>query len=282
MDYRSLSFERKSERDFRKKLVPEKALGQIMDYFNECKRLIPDIDVELRIYNKEAQNALNAISGYRGFMIGAPCYLVLLSEQKDYFNENAGFIGEDLVLKATELGLDSCWVTYGSHNEAKNALDIESDKLIAGLIAIGYEKHKFINRVIDIKSMSDVEIDELDKNRLPRISIDEFVHIPEWDGKETLDIENVLSDVMESARRAPTYLNMQPYRFIIDGEYIVLVAKQDPEISEGNLKLGAGILMLHVSGVAAQLMKDIQWIFGENGKDYHLPSDYAVLAYFKL
>lgn len=284
MDYRSLSYERKSERDFRKKQVPGKALEEIKKYFKECRKLIPDIDVELKIFNREAKEALDGISGYKGFMIEAPCYLVLLSEEKDHYIENSGFIGEDLVLKATELELDSCWVTFDNEERAKEALEIDSEKEITALIALGYEEPEFKKRKIDIKRMSEVEVQDLEEYRAPRVPMNEFVHTKVWNGETPLAkvADSALMDAFESARHAPTYLNKQPYRFILDDNRVVLAARKDADTAEEITKLGAGIIMLHMSGVISQVVKEITWNMGVLEKDYQLPKEYSVAAWFDI
>lgn len=57
-------------------------------------------------------------------MIGAPCYLVILSEAAEHAGENAGYMGEDLVLKLSDMGLDSCWLTFTDEAKVREALGL--------------------------------------------------------------------------------------------------------------------------------------------------------------
>ncbi len=45
-------------------------------------------------------------------MIDSPSYIIILSDIKDNYIENSGYIGESIIFKVTELGIGSCWVTF--------------------------------------------------------------------------------------------------------------------------------------------------------------------------
>ena len=75
-------------------------------------RLVPQIGTELYFFGTDARETLEGAAGYHKFLVGAPQYLVLLSENHPQAGLNAGFVMEDLILKLTDLQLDSCWVTF--------------------------------------------------------------------------------------------------------------------------------------------------------------------------
>ena len=112
MNYSAMIQNRKSVREFLERDVPQSAVAEIEAYYREeCRRLVPEIRTELRTYGRGVRAALEGSAGYENFLIGASEYLVLLSEEKAHAGENAGYIMEDLVLKLTEMGFDSCWIT---------------------------------------------------------------------------------------------------------------------------------------------------------------------------
>ena len=70
----------------------------------------------------EAGSLLKGCVGYHDLMIEAPHYLVIASEPAPSYLENAGFMGEDLVLKMTELEIETCWITI--NDEAQLACEV--------------------------------------------------------------------------------------------------------------------------------------------------------------
>ena len=113
MNYAALIQNRKTVREFRDKVVPFSLLEQIKTYYQRSvRRLISEIGTEMYMFGTDAREALEGAAGYNSFLVGAPQYLVLLADQHPHGYLNAGFVMEDLILKLTDLGLDSCWVTF--------------------------------------------------------------------------------------------------------------------------------------------------------------------------
>jgi nitroreductase len=158
MDYYQLTIDRKSTRAFKEKDIPQEQLNELKSYFNECKRLLPEINTELRIIDPDNSPMMHGCIGYDDYLIDAPAYLLILSAPDENYLLNAGFIGEDLVLKATDMGINSCWVTINEPERLAERLKLEG-VVPAGLIAIGYEKADAdkLGR-LDIKNMSNVEL----------------------------------------------------------------------------------------------------------------------------
>ena len=122
MNYSALIQNRKSVRAFTEKYVPFETMDQIKVYHaRSARRLLPEIDTVLRVFGLDAKAALEGAAGYEKFLIGSPQYLVLLSEQHPLAAENAGYIMEDLLLKLSDMGLDSCWLTFHDSERIKVA-----------------------------------------------------------------------------------------------------------------------------------------------------------------
>ena len=108
MNYSAMIQNRKSVRAFRGKEVPNEALAQLRTYYEKtCPRLVPEIATELIVLDKDAQPALESSAGYQQFLIGAPHYLLLMSARHIHAGVNAGYMMEDLVLKLTEMDIDT-------------------------------------------------------------------------------------------------------------------------------------------------------------------------------
>ena len=283
MDYSAMSQARKSVRAFEDTPVPALTVDEIETYFTRCKRLIPAIDVELKIFERDVKEKLEGTAGYKGFMIGAPCYMVILSEQAEHSMENAGYIAEDVILKITELNLSSCWITFSDGDAVKKALGIESRKQIGAIVAFGYGQRTSKKIRLNIKSMSDIDIDVEREYYSPKRSIDELVHIQKWGNRSTIedigDTDSALWRALYAASLSPSYLNRQPYGFILDNGKVILVVKKDEYTDEINEKLNIGIVMLHFSGVISQMLFQPEWHWDAPGQDLSLPEDCRAVAY---
>ena len=141
MNYRALIQNRKSVREFTGKQVFFGELDKIREYYvNSVRRLLPEIGTELLLFGTDARAALEGAAGYNQFLVGAPQYLVLLSERHPLAHLNAGYMMEDLILKLTDMDLDSCWLTFTDSDDIKKALSINSRLDVAAIAAFGYGK----------------------------------------------------------------------------------------------------------------------------------------------
>lgn len=70
-----------------------------------------------------------------GKFSGVRNYIALVGKRSPKLEENMGFLGEKLVLKAQELGLNTCWVAL-THGKS-SAVVGKGEKLVC-LIALGY------------------------------------------------------------------------------------------------------------------------------------------------
>ena len=91
MDYFTLVEQRRSIRDFKDRDVSADQLEEIREYFQGCRRLAPALSMDIRFYDSAIQKKLEGIAGYKGFVIGAPHYILVLSEAAGHYVENAGY-----------------------------------------------------------------------------------------------------------------------------------------------------------------------------------------------
>ncbi|WP_343250726.1 nitroreductase family protein [Diplocloster hominis] len=286
MNYFDLIERRMSIREFREKAVPAHILEEIQTHYVGCSGLIPDIRTSLRILEGEAIHKLKGIAGYQEFLIPAPYYLVLLSEPKEHYVENTGYIGEELDLKITELGLDSCWVTILNREAAKEALQISSGLEIAALIGFGYGKQEKKLLRLDIKTQSDINTNVRDGHVAPKINVSELVCKETWGRKfpvEELMNNDYLIRALYATSLAPSFLNLQPYRLILDGNHITLAVKKDGMTNANDEKLNIGIAMLHFTQVFLQgISWNFHWVMGSPDQELNLPGDWYAAAYCQV
>lgn len=159
----------------------------------------------------------NSMMAHYGKFDGVNNYIALVGE-KSKPDEALGYYGEQIVLKAQELGLNTCWVAM-THGKSKAQID-KGEKLIC-LISLGYGKTAGAAH----KSKKLSEVCNYKKD------------MPEW----------FLSG-MEAALLAPTAMNRQKF-------YFELLPDNSIKITCGKglyTKLDLGIVKYHFEVVSGK------------------------------
>lgn len=288
----------RSVREYKDKEIDNKVITELLNVLNEQKGLMNDIKIDFNFIEggKEAYEKLDGLVGYFGKLIKAPHYIYIVSEAKNGYLENAGYLGERLILKATDLGLGSCWIEVSENvSKVKDILNIKENQEIIGLLAIGYPKKQ--SKIVGMYDTNGRSVSPLTQFGYPnmnikykdvpvseRISIEDMVYITEWGKKATInDLENRgMAEAFYYMRLAPSWGNRQPWKFIIDGEKIVLAICKDERVAEKTAKIEAGIamlyfeLMIHEVGIAGD------WVLEDPKKNYNIPENYFVIGYYKI
>ena len=268
MDYRQMIKNKYSVRDYKDKKVDAKTAKAIRDYANHCPKLVDDIAVDIRFMDNSAvYRQIDGFAGYKGILIDAPHYAILLSEKKDHYIENAGYVGEGICLKAQELGVNTCWITFKDSKTIIHKLNIVTDKEVVGIIALGYGKKLRKRTIGSVKTGGNYTQANMDRKKdsgAGRMPLQQIVYIDKWGNEADVDvlIDRALYDPLDYARMAPSTLNRQPWRFIINGAKIILAVRDDEETDEYEEQIDAGIAMLYFEGVIEQSLCSIQWHLG--------------------
>ena len=264
--------------------LPFSALKTIRGYFESAvRRLTGDLETELCIFGTDTKSALEGAAGYNKFLIGAPQYLVLLSEKGELSGLNAGYIMEDLILKLTDLGLDSCWMTFADSNEVKEALGIETQLEVAAIAAFGYGVKTTKRLRLNIKSMSNVDVVAKHRYVEPKRSVYDMVFLNTWGNRQGVDdyigfFDDMLWEALYAASLAPSYLNRQAYGFMIHDGGISLISRPDAYNTEIDGKLSLGIVLHHFTSVAENWSGKLRWRFGQDAAELELPEGHRVIA----
>lgn len=284
MNYSALIQNRRSFREFTAEQVSFAKLEVLKQYYqNEVRRLIPDVKTQLCIFGTDARSALEGAAGYNQFLVGAPQYLVLLSEKQELAGLNAGYIMEDMILKLADMGLDSCWLTFTDSEDIKSALGIASELEVAAIAAFGYGKKAVRRLRLNLRSMSDVDIRAKYRYMEPKRSIQDLAFVDTWGNSSDLDryigfFDDVLWEALYAASLAPSYLNRQAYGFLLHDGRISLVARPDAYNSAIDADLSLGIVLLHFTAVAENWTGKLQWKFGASAEGVQLPKDHKLVA----
>ena len=282
MNYAALIQNRKSVRAFQEKSVSEWTLGQVKNHYQSfVRRLIPEIGTELYIFGPAAREALEGAAANNKFLVGAPQYLVLLSENHPQAHLNAGFVMEDMILKLTDLGLDSCWVTYTDSALVKEALGIGSGLEVAAIAAFGYGVKTTRRLRLNIRSMSNIDISAKRQYFEPKRSVSDLVHMGTWGSREGLDsaigfYDDMLWESFYAASLAPSYLNRQAYGFLMEPGRVTLVSTPDAYNTPIDADLSLGIVLHHFTAVSEDWAGKLRWDLAPQGLD--LPEGHRAVA----
>ena len=284
MNYSALIQNRKSYREFTDKQVLYSTVEALSQYYqNSARRLVPDLNTELYFFGTDARAALEGAAGYNQFLVGAPQYLVLLSDNHDLKYLNAGYLMQDLLLKASDLGLDSCWLTFTDSDEIKGVLGIDSPMEVAAIAAFGYGKKAVKRLRLNIRSMSDVDIKAKYRYMEPKRSVNDLAFVDTWGNSHDLDryigfFDDMLWEALFAASLAPSYLNRQAYGFLLHDGAISLVSRPDVYNTRIDGELSLGIVLLHFTAVAEHWAGKLHWNFGAANEGLQIPGDHKLVA----
>jgi nitroreductase len=195
------------------------ALQERIDALNREGRL------HIQLIRNEPKAFQGALAKYGKFR-GVTDYLVMAGAKADDLDERIGYFGEQLVLFAQAIGLNSCWVGL-SYTKVPGTYVLNDGEVIKAYIAIGYGEtqgvsHK-IKRIDQVSNVSE--------------------STPDW-----------FSRGVEAALLAPTAVNQQKFSFEFlpaeDGQLPRVRAKKgfsligythmDLGIAKYHFELGAG------------------------------------------
>lgn len=160
----------------------------------------------------------DSFMAHYGKFAGVRNYIALVGKKAPGLDETLGFYGEELVLKAQELGLNTCWVAL-THGKSKAAVG-RGEKEVC-LIALGYG----VTQGVEHKSRP---MQELCTCGEP---------MPEW-----------FRCGMNAAMLAPTAMNQQKFRFELLPDGTVKAACG----SGFYTKLDLGIVKYHFEAVTGK------------------------------
>ena len=218
---------RHSVRKYLDKEIPADVIVALQDKIVECNK-VGNLNIQL------VQNETKAFTGMLsyGSFSGVKNYLVLVGKKAKDLDERVGYYGEQIVLLAQTLGLNTCWVGL-SYRKVPEAYNVGKDEKLVCMIALGYGEtqgvtHK-IKSVEDVSNASDIT--------------------PSWFKKG-----------VEAALLAPTAVNQQKFSFeyvgMSNNRHLVRAKKGLSMI--GYTQLDLGIAKCHF--VIGCNMDNFEWL----------------------
>ena len=199
---------RHSVRQYLDKKIPEEVRKELDEY---ATQLNEKGDLHMQIIYDEPECFSSRMAKYGKFE-NCSNYIALVGKKASDLDERCGYYGELLVLKAQELGLNTCWVAL---THGKSQAEVASDEKEVIIIALGYGKTQGSAR----KSRSAADVSNLSADS------------PAWFRRG-----------VEAALLAPTAVNQQKFKLELrDGDTVSAKAG----LIGSNLKVDLGIVKCH-------------------------------------
>lgn len=224
---------RKSIREFKNKNLSEDLIRAIEKNIDNIKEgLEGNFDFKLYENGELLYSRLEGLGGYSGVMIKSPHYILL--QFKDTSRDSllyGAYHMEKLITQLNEMGIATCWISLKEVDDnTKRQVFGESLKKVDYVLSIGYAKPR--NPFLADTFSDRIGVDEMVfKGNIGRkIDLSELEH----DG---------LLDIFYYIRFAPSTKNLQPWRFLVDDNHVLLYAKYD-EWNNG-IYVDLGIVMYY-------------------------------------
>lgn len=140
MDMIEIMKSRHSVRQYRDKSIEAEKQETLN---NLVKQINQENNLHIQIFYDEPK-CFNSIKAHYGKFTGVKNYISLVGKKSNVLDETLGYYGEAIVLKAQELGLNTCWVAM---NHGKSSAKIQRGEKEVCLIALGYGENEGIPHI---------------------------------------------------------------------------------------------------------------------------------------
>lgn len=214
MDLTEAIKNRHSVRQYEERAVEKEIFNALQTEIEACNK---EGNLHIQLVTNEPK-AFESFMAHYGKFSGVTNYITLIGKKGDRLDELCGCYGERLVLKAQQLGLNTCGVAM-SYKKVNGAFQINKDEKLTVVIALGYGKTQGVQH----KSKPAEAVSNLNSNS------------PEW-----------FKSGVESALLAPTAMNQQKFTLNLDNGKVTAKAgtgfytKIDLGIVKYHFEIGAG------------------------------------------
>jgi len=260
IDIRAAIRRRISVRRYQGTPVPDDILQNVITSGENSEALDSTIPVRFHLVKQGRLIAkrMTPLTGTRLLFGSAPHFIIATSEERPSFMLNMGFRMEQMILYATQNGLGTCWIG-GMFNEERisDFMGLKKSERVVALTPIGYPSTSVMGRAAhDI-----IELGAVNFGR--RKALREIAFGTTW-GRPLQSDDSELLEALECARLAPSWVNIQPWRFLACQGEIIAVAdarKRYGNIRQGKhyYRLDVGIAMAHFFLAAREIGWNGKW-----------------------
>src|SRR5699024_6404168 len=188
MDLMEAMKERHSVRQYTDQTLDEEVIRLLTEEIDACNQ---ESGLNIQLVKNEPK-AFDGFMAHYGKFSGVTNYIAMIGKKGPELDEKCGYYGERLVLKAQQLGLNTCWVAM-TYSKVKTAFTVNSGEKLCIVISLGYGK----NEGVPHKSKP---VEAVTKADGP---------LPGW-----------FRSGAEAALLAPTAMNQQKFVFTLNGDKV--------------------------------------------------------------
>ncbi len=127
--------QRHAVRDYTDQAIEGKTLAALQSELEACNN---ESGLHIQLVTDEP-HAFRGVLAHYGKFTNVKNYVALIGRKEIGLDEKIGYFGERIVLKAQQLGLNSCWVAV-TYRKGKSKCVIEPTEKLVCVIALGYGK----------------------------------------------------------------------------------------------------------------------------------------------
>ena len=128
---------RHSVRQYTDRPIDAETITALRDEIDACNR---ESGLHIQLVTNEP-DAFSSFMAHYGKFRGVTNYIALIGPKSDALDELCGYYGERLVLRAQQLGLNTCWVAL-TYKKIHRAFQLDSGEKLTVVIALGYGENQ--------------------------------------------------------------------------------------------------------------------------------------------
>lgn len=230
---------RRSRRKYADAAPPPESMTRMEQCCAEFSAISDGARAVLISGKKASDEVFKGIVGSYGKVTDAPAFMAFVGDARNpHVQEKTGYLGECLVLEATALGLSTCWVAgfFRPEAAAKYIAPAAHEQVIA-VTPLGIALPEY---TLEERIMAGFAGPKHKRAPLRRL----------WSGMPEDMVPAWMWSAMEAARLAPSAVNRQPWRFLLDAEGITVAVGGLWDTYGISRRLDCGIAMLHLEAGA--------------------------------
>ncbi len=204
---------RHSVRQYKNRPLNAEIISALQTEIESCNK---ESGLHIQLVTNEPK-AFDSFMAHYGNFSGVTNYIAMIGKKGADLDEKCGYYGERLVLRAQQLGLNTCWVAM-TYTKIKSAFSIEPGEKLCIVISVGYGETEGAAH----KSKSFEEVAKAEEQ------------VPDW-----------FKNGVNAALLAPTAMNQQKFQFTLHGSQVSAKAgigfytKIDLGIAKYHFEIGA-------------------------------------------
>ncbi len=214
-----------------------------------CNQFAPFPHARSRLVTESADSVFKGIIGSYGKIKDAPAFIAFIGNMDDPFvQEEVGYTGEGIILEATALGLNTCWVAgFFRPKIVASLIEVSNKERVLAVTPVGYAR--------EFESWEEKLMTGFGRHHNRRALSKLVKGLPREKWPDWVNVS------LEAARLAPSAANRQPWNFDVQDDGITVFVRTSGPGFNVSKRLDCGIAMLHLEVAAVDSGCKGEWEF---------------------